>query len=89
MLLDLDHFKLVRAAVEKLVIPDLKKWALSVTVSVGMDCAADGAVSTPDQLYHRADTALYAVKAAGRNRIVLASDYSPQHTRSSTLDRTY
>ncbi len=64
----------VRAAVEALVIQDLKDGTLSVTVSAGVACAAAGATTTPDMLYHRADTALYAAKAAGRNRIELAAD---------------
>lgn len=64
----------VRAAIEALVIHDLKDGTLSVTVSAGVACAAAGAATTPDLLYHRADTALYAAKAAGRNRIELAAD---------------
>ena len=64
----------VRAAIEALVIHDLKEGTLSITVSAGVACAAAGAITTPDQLYHRADTALYAAKAAGRNRIELAAD---------------
>ncbi|OYT90057.1 MAG: GGDEF domain-containing protein [Burkholderiales bacterium PBB3] len=64
----------VRAAIEALVINNLKDGTLSVTVSAGVACAAAGAVTTPDLLYHRADTALYAAKAAGRNRIELAAD---------------
>ncbi len=64
----------VRAATEALVIHDLKEGALSVTLSAGVACAVGGSVITPDQLYHRADTVLYAAKAAGRNRIELAAD---------------
>lgn len=64
----------VRAAIEALVINDLKDSTLSITVSAGVACAAAGANTTPDLLYHRADTALYAAKAAGRNRIEVAAD---------------
>jgi diguanylate cyclase (GGDEF)-like protein len=65
----------VRAAIEALVIDDLKSGTVSVTVSAGVACAAGGgAPTTPDLLYHRADTALYAAKAGGRNRIELAAD---------------
>ena len=64
----------VRVAVEKLVIDDQKNGTLSVTVSAGIACATAGTASTPDMLYHRADTALYAAKAAGRNRIELVAD---------------
>lgn len=64
----------VRAAIEALVIQDQQSGSVSVTVSAGVACAESGAVTTPDLLYHRADTALYAAKAAGRNRIELAAD---------------
>lgn len=64
----------VRAATEALAINDLKEGTLSVTVSAGVACATGGAATTPDQLYHRADIALYAAKAGGRNRIELATD---------------
>lgn len=64
----------VREAIEALVIQDLKGGTLKVTVSAGVACVTGGAVITPDMLYHRADTALYAAKAAGRNRIELAAD---------------
>ena len=63
----------VRAAIEALVINDLNHATLSITVSAGVACATSGAVTTPDQLYHLADTALYAAKALGRNRIQLAT----------------
>ncbi|OYU45443.1 MAG: GGDEF domain-containing protein [Burkholderiales bacterium PBB4] len=65
----------VRAAVEALVVSDMKGGSISITVSAGVACALGGSTpTTPDQLYHRADTALYAAKEAGRNRIELAPD---------------
>ncbi len=64
----------VRAAIEAMVVSDLKGGTVSITVSAGVACATNGAVTTPDQLYHRADTALYVAKARGRNRIELATD---------------
>ena len=64
----------VRATIESLLISDLKGSTLSITVSAGVACAASGATTTPDLLYQRADAALYAAKAAGRNRIELAAD---------------
>ena len=65
----------VRAAVQAMVVVDLKGGSIKVTVSAGVACsAANSAPTTPDLLYHRADTALYAAKEAGRNRIELAAD---------------
>ena len=64
----------VRAAIEELTISDLKGGKVSITLSAGVACASGRGVVTPDQLYHHADTALYAAKAAGRNRIELATD---------------
>jgi diguanylate cyclase (GGDEF)-like protein/PAS domain S-box-containing protein len=43
-----------------------------VTVSVGVACAIPGEQQTQDLLFQEADKALYAAKAAGRNRVVLA-----------------
>jgi two-component system, cell cycle response regulator len=42
---------------------------ISVTISVGLAVTAD-ARETPDSLLRRADAALYAAKASGRNRVV-------------------
>jgi diguanylate cyclase len=39
----------------------------SLTISVGVASAGKG--DTPEALFHRADTALYRAKVAGRNRV--------------------
>ncbi len=46
---------------------------LPVTISIGLAVTAD-ARETPDSLLRRADEALYAAKAAGRNRVVSDRD---------------
>ena len=45
---------------------------LSVTVSIGIACSKSG--ESFNNLFKRADTALYRAKASGRNRIEMADD---------------
>ena len=45
----------------------------SLTVSVGLASAPEDA-KTPDLLFFLADQALYAAKAQGRNRVVVAQE---------------
>jgi diguanylate cyclase (GGDEF)-like protein len=59
----------VRAAVEALKVPGGDGKAVGVTVSVGVAVAASDAGLSPDQIYGQADTALYAAKYGGRNRV--------------------
>lgn len=42
-----------------------------ITVSVGAACVIAGEQQTEDFLFQEADRALYAAKAAGRNRVAL------------------
>lgn len=58
----------VRRAVDAAPFPiDGVEGGLAVTVSVGL--AESDAVSTPEQLFRRADRALYRSKSEGRNRV--------------------
>jgi diguanylate cyclase (GGDEF)-like protein len=59
----------LRAAVEKLVVRS-GEVELKLTISVGIACHRQG--ETARDFFARADQALYAAKAAGRNRVVVA-----------------
>jgi two-component system cell cycle response regulator len=62
----------LRSAVEAVEFICPSGQRVGLTVSVGVGCAT-GAPVTPDALLHAADTALYAAKAGGRNRVELAA----------------
>lgn len=57
----------IREAASRLPLP------FPVTVSIGL-AAGDPASDTPEQVFERADQALYRAKADGRNRVVAAVD---------------
>lgn len=61
----------IRLAVETLSIRNDEGHAVPLTVSIG--CAADENAATTEILLRRADLAMYAAKAAGRNQIRLAA----------------
>ena len=46
----------------------------AITVSVGYASVADGQFATHDKLFDAADSALYAAKEAGRNRVAAFHD---------------
>lgn len=59
----------VRAAVQAMAVDNLHGAQVTVTVSVGVACMASGSTMPPDQLYQRADEALYQAKVGGRNQV--------------------
>ena len=63
-----------RSAVEALGLPHGGSDQGVVTVSCGVASATPGPDSTLESLLRRADNALYAAKARGRNQVVLAPD---------------
>ena len=60
----------LRSAVEKTQINISEIDKLNVTISVGVSCF-DESMQTPQELYQRADSALYEAKKNGRNRVVV------------------
>ncbi|MEO0421170.1 MAG: diguanylate cyclase [Pseudomonadota bacterium] len=68
----------VRQAVTALQLPHLSSQTQPhVTVSIGVATAVASPASDPDTLMGAADKALYAAKAAGRDRVVMSADSSP------------
>jgi len=61
----------IRLAVEALSVRNDEGHVVPLTVSIG--CAADENAATAEMLLRRADLAMYAAKAAGRNQIRLAA----------------
>jgi two-component system cell cycle response regulator len=61
----------LRLAVETVVFEPVPGMRHHLSVSVGVSCSGDE-VSTPEQLLHTADLALYEAKRQGRNRVELA-----------------
>lgn len=70
---------------------DIGSSSLDVTLSAGIAIRMPGDPSTPQELIHRADQALYAAKTAGRNRVKInhnAGSDDENVTRSPKPDAT-
>ncbi len=76
----------IRAAIESLAIPHLGNPAGCMTVSVGAVSNRPGPADDVRHFVAAADKALYAAKAAGRNRTGLAGDRppAPSHAPSAS-----
>ncbi len=68
----------IRSAAQRMLIvhPDGAQFAGDVTLSIGAAVARAG--DTLETLRHRADSALYEAKSAGRNRVSVAADGKSQ-----------
>ena len=62
-----------RAAVEGTTVTDGNGAPTSVTISIGVAGFQPDELTTTEEVLKRADLALYQAKAAGRNRVVVAS----------------
>ena len=66
-----------RAAIAALSLEDLA-YATQLTVSIGVAVFEPEGGETSEDIFERADAALYTAKSTGRNRVVVATD--PEHT---------
>jgi diguanylate cyclase (GGDEF)-like protein len=67
----------IRAGVAELEVLTDESLAIHLTASVGV---AEGARNGANELVQRADGALYAAKAAGRNRVEVAAAEASRFT---------
>lgn len=71
----------LHAALRGLALPTAGLAAGSVTVSIGLALGPEGRDDTADDLYRRADAALYAAKEGGRNQTCGAPRPEPDRLR--------
>ena len=69
----------IRAAIERLDLVHCDKALGRVTVSIGAGHVLDALTSDETTLFEAADRALFAAKAAGRNRVHAGADPSPHY----------
>jgi diguanylate cyclase (GGDEF)-like protein len=69
----------IRAAIERLDLVHCDKALGRVTVSIGAGHVLDALTSDETTLFEAADRALFAAKAAGRNRVLAGADPSPHY----------
>jgi diguanylate cyclase (GGDEF)-like protein/PAS domain S-box-containing protein len=78
----------IRRAMHDLAIPHEGSRNRIVTVSIGVSCfCGDGGSGTTESLVQAADDALYAAKAAGRDRVVMGGPGLPSPRAESQADQ--
>jgi len=68
----LQRAEMVRASVEALELPHARSPFERVTISVGVAAMVPDNKHQPEQLIHKADSALYSAKNQGRNRVEIS-----------------
>jgi len=78
----------IRASVQERALRHVPIAMPDLSVSIGVAHAPPGQVVDVPTLFHRADTALYAAKQGGRNRVVLEDNALPSPPKDRSVSRS-